>query len=280
VSSKPWKPGTPGGDLLDDGTLYVARFNDDGSGEWLPLVFGEGPLTPENGFRDQGDVLINTRLAADLLEPTKMDRPEDIARNPQTGAVYLTMTNNTRRGVGSNYGIDAANPRAENRYGHVIELLEDGDDLASTAFRWDFLLICGDPSDQTTYFGGQDAANIVSPIANPDNVEFDGLGNLWISTDGQPGSIERSDAVFAVATDGDNRGAVKPFLSVPAGAEAAALFFSPDFNSLFVSVQHPGEGGTFEEPASRWPDMDPARPPRPAVVVAWRTAQGEPRVGA
>jgi secreted PhoX family phosphatase len=257
----------------------VARFADDGTGEWLPLTHGQGPLTAENGFASQAEVLIGTRLAADLLEPTRMDRPEDIEVSPVTGKVYLVMTNNSNRGVGANYGIDAANPRAQNRYGHVIELTPDGGDHAATTFTWDLFLVCGDPSDQTTYWGGADAASIVSPIACPDNVAMLN-GNLWIATDGQPGSIDRNDAMFGVAVDGAERGAVKPFLATPLGAECASLNFDGDGLTAFVSVQHPGEGGTFEAQVSRWPDFDPETPPRPSVVVAWRTAEGDRTIGA
>jgi secreted PhoX family phosphatase len=271
--------GVANGDLLDEGTLYVARFADDGTGEWLPLVHGEGPLTAANGFASQAEVLIGTRPAADLLEPTRMDRPEDIEVSPVTGKVYLVMTNNTNRGVGANYGIDAANPRAQNRYGHVIELTPDVGDHAATTFTWDIFLIAGDPTDQTTYFGGFDPASIVSPISSPDNVAMLN-GNLWIATDGQPGTIDRNDAVFGVAVEGADRGDIKPFLATPLGAEAASLGFDVDGRSIFVSVQHPGEGGTFEAQVSRWPDFDPETPPRPSVVVAWRTAEGDRTIGA
>ncbi len=40
--------------LLESGTLYVARFNDDGSGDWLPLIFGENGLDQKQGFRQSG----------------------------------------------------------------------------------------------------------------------------------------------------------------------------------------------------------------------------------
>lgn len=232
--------------LLDDGMLYVAVFNDDGSGEWLPLEFGTGPLTEENGFTSQGDVLIKTRLAADLLGATKMDRPEDIETNPVNQKVYIALTNNTNRAVDDNPGTDAANPRPENAYGHIIELTEDGDDHTATSFAWDIFMLCGDPSDETTFFADFPKEQ-VSPIANPDNITFDIAGNLWIATDGQPGTLEYNDGLFAVPVDGPERGYLRQFFSSVVGSEVCGPEFTPDNTTLFLAIQHPGEGGTFEE---------------------------------
>jgi secreted PhoX family phosphatase len=251
-------------DLLDDGTLYVARFNDDGTGEWLPLTYGENGLDESNGFASQADVLINPRASGDVLGATKMDRPEDFEANPVSGRVYLVCTNNTNRGIEDNPGADAANPRVENAYGHIVELTEEGGDHAATTFGWEIFMLCGTPTDESTYFAGFPKEQ-VSAISSPDNITFDQAGNLWISTDGQPGTLEVNDGIYAVPTDGPERGYLKQFFSGIPGGEVSGPIFSPDNTSLFVSIQHPGEGGTFEEPVSSWPDS--AGAPRPSVVV-------------
>jgi hypothetical protein len=254
--------------LLDEGTLYVARFNDDGSGEWMPLVFGEGPLTAENGFESQGDVVIRTRLAADALGATRMDRPEDMETNPVNKKVYLLLTNNTRREEGDT---DAANPRANNETGHVIELTEAGDDPTATTFTWEIFLLCGNPSDESTDFAGYDKSK-VSPISCPDNCTFDNHGNLWIATDGQGKTIGYNDALHMVPVEGPERGHVQQFFSSVAGSETCGPLFTPDNTSLFAAIQHPGEGGTFAEPVSTWPDG--TVPPRPSVIVIQKEGGG------
>lgn len=262
-------------DLLDSGTLYVAKFNDDGSGEWMPLIQGEGPLTADNGFETQADVLIKTRLAADLLEATPMDRPEDVETNPVNKKVYIMLTNNTKREPSDE---NAANPRPENATGHVIELTENGDDHSALKFEWEILLLCGKPDADDTYFAGYDKTK-VSPIACPDNCTFDNAGNLWIATDGQgkDSTIASNDALHMVPVEGDERGHVQQFFSSVAGSETCGPLFTPDNTTLFIAVQHPGEGGTFDDPVSTWPD---GKAPARASVIVIQAEDGGPIGGA
>lgn len=269
VSNEAWDPGRRGMNqgLLDNGVLYVAKYNEDGSGEWLPLVYGEGPLTPENGFTSQADVLIRTREAGDALGATKMDRPEDMQQNPVNRKVYLALTNNTQRGAEDRPGTDEANPRPVNRNGHILEMTEANNDAISTTFTWEIFLLCGTPDDESSYFAGFPKDN-VSPIANPDNVNFDIDGNLWISTDGQPGTLELADALHVVPTEGPERGNLQQFLATPYGAECASFELTHDNSNLFVSIQHPGEGGTFDDPVSVWPH-DRTGVARPTVIQVW-----------
>lgn len=271
--------------LLTKGTLYVARLVGDGTedgvfdgtGTWLPLTTDTQSFVPGMSV---ADVLIFTRLAADKVAPTKMDRPEDVEANPVNGKVYAALTNNSDRGV--KYSTDEANPLASslvrasigapltsakgNRNGYVLEMTPGGNDHASTTFTWDLFLVCGDPAAPETWFGGFDKTK-VSPISCPDNVAFDSTGNLWISTDGNV--LGSNDGVFRVPVAGPNRGQVQQVCTVPKGAEACGPLVTDDDRSLFVAVQHPGEidGATFEDPASTWPHTDAF--PRPSVVVVY-----------
>lgn len=264
--------------ILDDGVLHVARYNADGSLDWLPLIFGQGPLTANNGFGSQADVLIEARRAADLLGATKMDRPEDIDAHPSNGRVYVMLTNNNRRKPEQ---ADAANPRGGNEWGQVLEMVAPGGDHAAPKARWSLLLQAGNPSDPKVggTFHPQTTAN--GWFACPDNCTFDAQGRLWISTD-QGEAWEKAsgtaDGLWAVETDGPNRGLSKMFFRVPVGAEMCGPCFTPDSRTFFVAVQHPatdggekftssGRGSTFEDPATRWPDFQPDMPPRPSIVV-------------
>jgi secreted PhoX family phosphatase len=282
--------------LLDQGTLHVARFDASGKGQWLPLVFDpKGPLNAAAGFRDQADVQIKARMAAYLLGATPMDRPEDVEANPTTGRIYIACTRNENRTIEPGtitYGgreIDtapnAANPRASNGFGHIIEITEAGDDHTSLEFSWEVFLLAGDPSGgrlitdlsqvkaDSAYYAGYAKAVDLSPIGSPDNIGFDSTGNLWIVTDGvQPGAS--NNGCWVTPTSGPNRGRLQQFMSGPVGCEVCGCQFSPDDETLFISIQHPGEGGTTAEPRSHWPDGGKSQPR--ASVIAIRKEGGGP----
>jgi secreted PhoX family phosphatase len=270
-------------DLLDAGTLYVAKFAEDGTMDWLPMVFGQGPLTVENGFSSQADVVIETRRAADLLGATKMDRPEDIQPNGANGKVYVMLTNNTRR---KDDQVDAANPRAKNAFGHIIEIAEDAGDFTATKGRWEVLLKCGDPSVAEVGASFSTATTANGWFGMPDNCAIDAAGRLWVSTDGNsPSATGRTDGLWAVDTEGAARATSKLFFRVPVGAEMCGPLFTPDDQTAFVAVQHPGDGGDdwegfgrlsyYEDPSTRWPDFKPEMPVRPSVVAITKQGGGK-----
>lgn len=270
-------------DILDSGTLYVAKYNADGSGEWMPLTHGQGPLTAANGFASQADVLIEARRASDLLGATKMDRPEDAEVNPVTQKVYVMLTNNTRRKPDQ---VDAVNPRADNKFGHIIEMTPADNDHAATKFTWEILVKCGDPSVAEVGATFSSATTKDGWFGMPDNCAVDADGRLWISTDGNSDKATgRGDGLWALETAGEARATSKLFFRCPAGAEMCGPMFTPDLETLFVAVQHPGDDGpqwkafgrasTFDDPSTRWPDFKPGVPPRPSVVVITRQGGGK-----
>ncbi|MEP1521764.1 PhoX family phosphatase [Ascidiaceihabitans sp.] len=273
-----------GSSLFSDGTLYVARFNEDGVIDWLPLVHGTGPLTAENGFDSQADVMIDTRIAADLLGATPMDRPED-AQPRGDGTAYVMLTNNNKRKAGDE---NAANPRAASDFGHIIEIKEDNQDHAATRGTWSILVKCGDP--EVTEVGAQwnPETSENGWFGSPDNCAIDADGRLWVSTDqgSKWGKTGKSDGLYGVETEGDARGASKLFFRCPVGGELCGPYFHDSGETLFLAVQHPGTDGTkdlkgfernstFEDPATRWPDFDPAMPPRPSVLVVTKQGGGK-----
>jgi len=268
-------------DLLDDGTLSVARFNDDGTIDWLPLIHGEGPLTAENGFNSQADVLIDTRRAADLVGATPMDRPEDVQPNPVNGVIYAIMTNNTKRKEDQ---LNAVNTRAINRHGHIVELIPpgtaaDGDganaDHTADQFTWDIFLLAGDPSKPAdgALYGGDVGPN--GWLSCPDNMCFDSKGRIWIATDGAP-KVGVADGVWAADVTGPGRALTRRFYACPQGAELCGPEFTPDDSAYFAAVQHPADekGSTFDTPSTRWPDFADAMPPRPSVQVLVKVGGG------
>jgi uncharacterized protein len=272
VSSAPWNAlRNQGKSPLDHGTLYVATFADDGTGTWLPLVFGQGPLTAANGWADQADVLLRTRQAADALGATKLDRPEWITVHPDTGEVFATLTNG--RGWPG-----AVNPRTPNPYGHIIRWTEGqlANGNAPTQFQWDIFVLAGDPAydssvqlDDTNIFG------------SPDGLWFDPDGRLWIQTDISNSVQNRADRGYdhignnAMLAADPTTNEIRRFLVGPRGCEVTGVITTPDQRTMFVNIQHPGENTTFwgaPTPAnpravSNWPDFNPAGRPRAATVV-------------
>lgn len=265
-------------DLLDHGTLYVARFHADGTLTWLPLIFGGNGLTPQNGFHSQADVLIETRRAASVLGATPMDRPEDVEPNPHTNRVYVMLTNNSERKPEQT---DPANPRATNIWGHILELNPANGDHGATSFRWDILVKAGNPGDEGAAAMWNPATSENGWFSCPDNCAVDHQGRLWVATDQGAAWKKASgtaDGIWALETEGNRLGTGKMLFRVPVGAEASGPRFTPDDKTLFVAVQHPATDGvkhypgfertsTFEDPATRWPDFDPRIPPRPSVVA-------------
>lgn len=318
-----------GDKYLDTGTLYVAKFNADGTGSWLPLVFGQNGITASAAaypFADQADVLVNARLAADVVGATPMDRPEWTAVNPVTGEVYLTLTNNNAalrplndtnaanpRHYNDPYGA-AASAQFGNPNGHIIRLKETGNSTEALTFNWDIYLF-GAGADL-------DAANINisgltadNDFSSPDGLWFGRSTNasgqnkplLWIQTDdgaytdvtncmmlaalpgtvgdGGARTITNTGTGGATATQATRVGAapganLKRFLVGPVECEITGVDTTPDGRTLFVGIQHPGEGGTPAAPTSHWPDSQTtATPgatvrPRSAVAVITRDDGG------
>lgn len=262
--------------LLEDGTLYCAQFSRDGTGRWLKLVVGDGPLVPANRVNDEADVLIDARRAARLLEATPMDRPEDVEVSPVTGNIYVALT-----GHGSRREKIPASSRGPNPYGHILEMIPPGQDGKrdhwADGFTWNLFIEAGDPAVVDTAmkpaYGGAIASS--GWFANPDNLVFDPQGRLWIATDGG-NDFGIADGLWAVVTEGEGRAVPRAFFACPRGAEACGPCFTPDGKTLFVAVQHPADetGSTFDNPSTRWPDFNSALPPRPAVVVITKDGGG------
>lgn len=264
-------------DLLDHGTLYVARLADDGSLSWLPLSI-DNPVLSDH-FESQADIVIEPRNAADMLGATRLDRPEDVVPNPKTGKVYLMLTNNSRRTEDT---VDAANPRPANSFGHIIEISEDHQDHTSRSARWDIVVLCGDPKNSSHAAQWNDQTSENGWFASPDNGVVDPAGRLWVATDqGEKVPLSgTNDGLWALETEGELRGTGKMFYRVPNGAELCGPIFSDNGESLFVSVQHPGVISTrpgaarFDTATTLWPDFKQGIPPRPSVVIIRRKGGG------
>lgn len=264
---------TPGGDtsgLLDDGKLYVAKFNDDQTGEWVEL-------TPEATGMDPAEILIFTRMAASAAGGTNMDRPEWIATSPVAVEAYCCLTNNSRRGaknddgsIRTNAGGDvmstnAPNPRDTNKYGQIVRWRPHNDDHASNTFDWDLYVMAGNPTVHSDAYAGSANVNEGNLFNSPDGMVIDTTGVVWIQTDGN------DDNEGDFAGNGNNQmlagdpvtGEIVRFMTGPNGCEVTGLCWSADRRSMFVGIQHPG---------SDWPDGN--APARSAIIVIKRADNG------
>lgn len=286
VSSKNYNPDDYESnlDLLETGTLYAARLNEDGSGEWLPLIYGQSFLTDKFGFHSQADVLIECRRAAEMVGATPMDRPEDIETNPVNDCTYVMLTKNKKRKT-----TDPGNMRPKNTAGHILEIIHPGTegnrDHTQLTFNWTTFILGGHPnsgkSNERGFYGTGPKGETVTEdgwFATPDNLAFDKLGNMWVATDGCE-KFHFHDGLWAMPTAGPYRALPKHFFGCPLGAEICGPEFTPDGETLFVAVQHPADadGSTFDNPVHRWPDFDESLPPRPSVLAIRK--QGGGRVG-
>ncbi|MHA7810176.1 MAG: PhoX family protein [Marinobacter adhaerens] len=276
VSAQPYDAATASGSLLEEGTLYVARFNEDGTGVWLPLSLDDADFAAKvaaakgtevgrsgilfEGFENQADLLVNTRLAADIAGATPMDRPEWGAVDPNSGQVYFTLTNNSQR---TEEQTNAANPIAENRTGHIIRWSEDGGDQAATSFEWDIFVFGGEQGTETVV----DDEVVVSLtddniFSSPDGLWFDYNGRLWIQTDnGYKKETFGNDMMLAANPETRE---IKRFFVGPQGCEVTGVVSTPDVKTMFVNIQHP---------AGNWPNASEDRP-RDATVIVTRDDGG------
>lgn len=269
--------------LLDQGTLYVARFGDDtmagdgkGVGEWLEL----SPGNPALAGWTLAEICIKTRQAADLAGATKMDRPEWISINPFNKAVYCALTNNSNRGKTGNPAVDEANPRAINNYGHIVRWNEADGDAAALAFEWEIFALAGDPARPNP----SDHGNVVGDLYNsPDCVYFDKAGRLWIQTDADtsagsyaPGGTNRNIGTNQMLCADPLTRETRRFLTAVPGCEVTGVDATPDGRTMFINLQHPGEGATTANPkaVSSWPDGDGGQRPRSATIVVTRLDGG------
>jgi uncharacterized protein len=295
------------GSILDTGTLYAAKFNDDGTGIWIPLTLDNPALAA--AFVDLADLLVNTRTAADIVGATRMDRPEWAAVHPTTGEVYLTLTNNSQRGVTANQPVDAANPRHYdavtdnnadldgNVNGHIIRWRESADNPAATGFNWDIFLFGARPNAPANV--NISGLTELNSFASPDGLWFDDSGLLWIQTDdgsitditnnqmlavipGRVGDGGRvtvgSQGTFVAKAGAD----VRRFLVGPSGCEITGVVMTPDRKTMFVNIQHPGEDSRVGALTSSWPSSTgdatvagaAGSRPRSATIAITRTDGG------
>ncbi|MCU7397339.1 PhoX family phosphatase [Acinetobacter baumannii] len=302
---------TAGDKYMNAGKLYVAKFNNDGSGQWIELAYGKNGLNESNTtypFKSQADVVTFARLAADSVGATKMDRPEWCTVNPVNGEIYVTLTNNSNRG--KDYATDAANPRnytdlyagtkeqKGNINGHIIRFKETDDKTTAETFKWDIYLFGAEASMASNInLSGLTDNN---DFSSPDGMWFDPRGVLWIETDdgaytdvtncmmlaALPGQI--GDGGTATTSNGQQTitgakvtdATLRRFLVGPKQCEITGIAMTPDYKAIFINVQHPGEDSpSYAKPESNWPatQKDPSNKtarPRSATVVITRKDGG------
>ena len=274
VSRDRVKPGgfSANAELLDHGTLFVAKFDSEGKGRWIALTHGQGPLTAANGFADQGEVLIKARQASDALGATKMDRPEWIDVDKQ-GWVYCTLTNNSNRADGKGADVDAANPRKNNTMGNIIRWKDDGD-FDGRTFAWNHFVLAGDPANERAEAKGNVKGDA---FGCPDGLWTDARGVLWIQTDMSTSAMGKGDLARlgnnAMLAADVRTGEIRRFLTGPAGCEITVATGTPDGRTMFINIQHPGESPSEKSDpdaprkVSNWPDFRAEGRPRSATVV-------------
>ncbi|MBD8756457.1 PhoX family phosphatase [Pseudomonas coleopterorum] len=266
-------------DLLDHGTLYVARFdNGDGNpdrpkghGQWVELTHGKNGLDASKGFASQAEVLIHARLAASAMQATRMDRPEWIVVSPKDGQVYCTLTNNIKRGD-DGQPVGGPNPREKNVYGQILRWRESGDEHGAMTFEWDLFLVAGNPSVHPGQAkGGSSNINPQNMFNSPDGLAFDDAGRLWVQTDGDTSNagdfagMGNNQMLCADPASGE----IRRFMVGPVGCEVTGVSFAPDQRTLFIGIQHPGENG-----GSTFPEHLPNGKPRSSVIAISREDGG------
>ncbi|MBV7379375.1 PhoX family protein [Maritimibacter dapengensis] len=244
--------------LLSDGQLFVAKFNDDMTGEWIAL-------TPDATGMSLEETLVFSRIAASKVGATTMDRPEWIAAHPAKAEAYCALTNNSKRG-GDGMPVNAANPRETNEYGQIVRWVPAGDDHGADTFNWDLYVMAGNPVVYDNAYAGSENVTDGNMFNSPDGMAFDSQGMLWIQTDGDDsneGDFE-GQGNNQMLVGNTETGEIARFLTAPNGAEVTGLCWNLDRTVAFVGIQHPG---------GSWPDGNGA--PRSSVIQVWRE-DGQP----
>ncbi len=246
--------------LLDTGTLSVARFDADGSGRWLALQHGNGPLTAAGGFGDAGELLVKTRQAADALRATRMDRTAALAVDGASGWVYAAL--------------------AGNAMGHLLRWRDD-DDSAGEGLRWNLLLQAGDPQASRAEHRGNVQGDA---FANPGALALDARGRLWVGTDMASTALGKGPLARlgnnALLVCNPANGRVQRFMTAPVNSAIGGVACTPDGSTVFVNISHPGEApGERSDPGmprrhSNWPDFSAEGRPRSATLAVRRSDGG------